>query len=278
LVKPGIVRGNAVSTIAGFFLASSLEKTFKPDLLLGVLVGSSLVIACGCVINNLLDRGIDARMDRTKKRALVTKEISVRSAIFFASLLGLVGFLTLAMFVNATTVYVGALGLFFYLVPYSYFKRRSSFGTVVGSVSGSTPIVAGYTAIAGVVDAGGVLLFLCMAAWQMPHFYSIALYRRKDYANARIPVLPVEKGVVITKFYVRAYIIAFAFSCVLLTLLGYTGYAFAAIMLVIAAWWLLRGKDLDGQSSEKWGKRMFLSSLLVLLLFCTAVSVGALLP
>lgn len=217
-------------------------------------------------------------MARTKKRASVTNQVSIQAALVYAALLGLVGFCVLAFFVNATTVYVGALGLFFYLGPYSYFKRRAPLGTIVGSVSGATPIVAGYTAVTGSIDAGAILLFLCMAMWQMPHFYAIALFRQKDYAAAKIPVLPVVRGTDTTKLYIRAFIIGFAFCCALLTLTGYTGYMFAAVMVLLCAWWLVRGLDKPKQTSEQWGKRMFLSSLLALLLFCASVSVGGLLP
>jgi heme o synthase len=258
-------------------LASALDQKFQGSKLLAVLVGSSLIIACGCVINNFIDRKIDIKMKRTSKRALVTKTITSRAALLFATVLGVLGFVTLLLFVNNITAVVGLVGLFFYLVPYSYFKRKSPIGTIVGSVSGATPIVAGYTAVTGSVDAGALLLFICMACWQMPHFYAIAMYRMKDYAAAGVPVLPVVKGGALTRIYIYMFIIAFVFSCCLLTLLGYTGYSFAGIMLLVCVWWVLRGLR-SKKPDETWGKQMFLTSLVVLLVFCASVSVGGLLP
>src|SRR6185295_7923909 len=89
LTKPGIIYGNAITTIAGFFMAS--KGHINLPLLLGTLIGISFIIACGCVLNNIMDRGIDARMERTKNRSLVIGQITTRSAIIYAIILGFIG-------------------------------------------------------------------------------------------------------------------------------------------------------------------------------------------
>src|SRR6185436_483757 len=90
LTKPGIIYGNSLSVIAGFFLGS--KGIFEPLLFIATLVGISLVIASGCVVNNYIDRDLDKKMERTRKRALVKKTISVRDAFIFAALLAFFGF------------------------------------------------------------------------------------------------------------------------------------------------------------------------------------------
>jgi protoheme IX farnesyltransferase len=238
-----------------------------------------LVIACGCVVNNYIDRGIDAHMKRTQKRPSVTGLIPLRNAVIYAMILGGLGFAALDLFTNPVTALLGVLGLFFYLVMYSIWKRKSVWGTVVGSVSGATPLTAGYTAVTGRLDAGAVILFLIMVMWQMPHFYAIAMFRLKDYKAAGIPVLPAKRGTYHTKLQILAYVAAFTVSASLLTLYGYTGYIFLVSMAVLGIIWFWKGvTGFKAISDVAWGRNMFGFSLLVLLSLSVLVSIGALLP
>jgi heme o synthase len=277
LTKPGIIYGNLLSATAGFLLAS--RGSVKPGLLIAALLGTSLVIACGCVLNNYMDRHIDAKMARTKKRALVSGQVSASAAIVYGIILGVLGFCVLGRYTNALTVAVGAVGLFFYLVVYGLAKRRSTLGTVVGSVSGATPPLAGYVAVTGELDTAAVLLFLILACWQMPHFYAIAMFRAKDYAAAGVPVLPVKKSMRLTKIYILLYIAAFMLAAGLLTFFGYTGYVYLGIIAILGLFWFLKGlQGFRSQPHEAWGRKMFLCSLLVLLGLCFILSVDAFLP
>ena len=112
LTKPGIIYGNAITATAGFFLASQGQIDWQ--LLLAALVGLSLIIASGCVFNNLFDRDIDSRMERTKNRALAKGSISKQSAIIYAITLGLVGTLVLMNYTNFLTTLVALTRLFIY--------------------------------------------------------------------------------------------------------------------------------------------------------------------
>lgn len=273
LTKPGIIRGNIMNATGGFLLASS--RSINLGLLIVALAGIAFVIACGCVLNNILDRGIDAKMKRTHKRALVTGEISVTNALYFAAVLGLAGFALLAAFTNTLTVVLGLVALIMYVAVYGYFKRRSPLGTLVGTIPGALPPVAAYTAVTGQLDKGAWLIFLILATWQMAHFYSIAIYRQKDYKNAGIPVLPVVKGTYRTKLSVIAYILAFTAACALLTVYGYTGYTYLVVMVGLGAAWLTLGLRKYRQASDiAWGKSMFFFSLTVILSLAIMLSVG----
>ncbi len=277
LTKPGIIYGNAITAAAGFFLASRGAINFL--LFIATLLGTSAVIAAACVYNNYLDRGIDAKMERTKKRALVQGAIKDRSALVYASILMVFGFGILMIYTNLLTVYVGVTGIVFYVVVYGLAKRKTIYGTEIGSVSGSMPIVAGYTAVTGRFDLTAILLFLVLTFWQMPHFYAIAMYRAKDYAAAKLPVLPVIKGMRQTKIRMIAYIVAFGLAAMSLTLLGHTGYIYLALIVVTTTAWLWRGiagfKIMD---DVKWARRMFGFSLVVLLVFSLAISFDRFLP
>lgn len=277
LTKPGIIYGNLLSATAGFLLAA--RGDINLGLLVAALLGTSLVIACGCVLNNYIDRHIDAKMTRTKKRALVSGQISGSAAIVYGIVLGVLGFSVLSALTNALTVVVGAVGLFFYLVVYGLAKRRSTLGTVIGSVSGATPPAAGYVAVTGEFDAAAGLLFLILACWQMPHFYAIAMFRAEEYAAAGLPVLPVKKGFRLTKIYIMLYIAAFMVAASLLTFLSYTGFVYLAVVTILGCAWFLKGlQGFRGQPHAVWGRKMFLFSLLVLLGLCFILSVDAFLP
>jgi protoheme IX farnesyltransferase len=264
--------------MAGFCLGASLLGHFSATHFLGMLIGSSLVIACGCAINNYIDRRLDAKMSRTKKRALVTGEIGVRAAITYGALLGLVGFVLLWAFTNTLTLVIGATGLFFYLVMYGVFKRRSPWGTIVGSVSGATPIAAGYTAASGHFDAAALILFTSMVLWQMPHFYGIAMYRFEDYKRAGLPVLPVARGMRRAKLSIIGYVIAFTAVSTMLTSAGYTHFVYLLVMVLIGLTWLYKGFKFFGAPDDIFGRKMFLFSLIVLLVFSAMTAIGSLLP
>lgn len=273
LTKPGIIRGNIIVALSGFLLASNGSINFR--LLAALLVGTSLIIACGCVVNNYIDKDIDIQMSRTKQRALVSGTISNRNALIFGAFLGIAGIYLLAVYVNYLTLAVGLVGLFFYLVMYSIFKRKNVYGTLVGSVSGATPPVAGYTAVTNQVDITAGLLFLVLVFWQMPHFYAIAIYRLKDYRKAGIPVLPAVKGLQTTKKHIIAYIVAFGFASVALFYFGNTGFVYLVMILTITLYWFYKGlREFNSVDSNKWAHRMFGISLIVLLVFSIFTSIS----
>lgn len=247
--------------------------------LLITLVATSLVIASGCVFNNYLDRAIDAKMARTQKRALVTGEIKPTHALIFGSILGLIGFGLLAAYTNWVTILVGAIGIIDYVIIYGWTKRRSPAGTLVGSICGATSIVAGYTAASGYLDVAAVILFAIMAVWQMPHFYAISIYRLKEYKAAGIPVLSVVKGVAATKQRIIGYLLIFIVGSTALWWLGYATLIYGIIMGVAGLWWFFvawhgrRAKD-----SDRWAKKVFGSSLLVLMVFSLCLVLNPWLP
>jgi heme o synthase len=277
LTKPGIIRGNLIAVVASFLLAA--DGTIDWWLLGATTAGVALTIAAACVFNNYLDRTIDQRMTRTQDRALATHRISGRAAITYGILLGITGIGVLAWQVNLLTAMLGVVAVVLYVWVYGYYKRRSTLGTVVGSIPGALPPVAGYVAVTGSIDLAAGLLFLIMALWQMPHFYAIAMYRSKEYSQAALPVLPVVKGVRLTQKYILAYVVAFTLLGLLLSLLGYAGVTFAVILGLLGAYWFTYGvRGFHTANTDRWAKAMFGISLLVMLTYNTALALNAWLP
>ncbi len=244
-----------------------------------MLVGLSLVIASGCICNNYLDRGIDQKMARTRNRALVTGIIGVRNALLFAAICGTLGTVILVLYTNLLTAGLAAFGWVAYVIIYGIAKRRSVHGTVIGSISGAIPPVVGYLAASGRLDLGALLLFIIMVSWQMPHFYAIAMYRRADYAAANIPVLPLHSGIRATKIQILAYILAFIVTSAALTIFGYAGYIYLGVSLIIGGYWLWHGlqgyRPADEATDNRWARKMFGISLLVILLWAAAIAVDS---
>ena len=270
VTKPGIIFGNLISVAGGFFLAA--KGSVDLSLFLATVVGLSLIVASGCALNNCIDRDIDRKMERTKNRVTVTGAMSTKAAFTHGIVLGLIGFGMLYYWTNLVALGFAAFGFFIYVVIYSlYMKRKSVYGTLVGSFSGAVPPVVGYCAVTGNFDIGAAILLIMFSLWQMPHSYAIAIFRFKDYEAANIPVLPVAQGINKAKHHIVIYIVAFALATVMLALSGYVGYGYLVVACATSLWWL--GKALSGYKSSTddrlWARKVFVVSIVTI----TALSV-----
>lgn len=265
LTKPGIVMGNLVSTVGGFFLAA--HWAMNPVLLLAAVLGVALVVASGCVFNNVIDRDIDAKMRRTRNRVLVRGAVTPLAALGFGCFLGVAGIATLAVAVNPLSAWLGVAGLAVYVGLYTlYMKRHSTLGTLVGSLSGAMPPVIGYCAVTGHFDACAALLLVIFCLWQMPHSYAIAIFHLDDYTAANIAVLPVRAGVAVTKRHAVLYLFAFVAAAMSLPLFGYAGRLYAVVVGAVCLYWVYVA--LAGYSDadvKAWARRMFICSIIAVM-------------
>ncbi len=266
LTKPGIIMGNLITTAGGFALAC--KAGFSILLFLEMLVGLGCVIASACICNNYIDRYADQKMARTKNRGFAKGTVSPFKALLLAIALGVSGVTILAIFTNLLATLTAIAGFFIYVVVYSYVKYFSDCATLLGSISGAIPPVVGYVTVSNKLDLGALLLFSILVLWQMPHFYSIALYRYDDYVAASIPVLPITKGAHATKVQMVAYIVAFMGAVGMLTVLGYTGYAYLVVATLLGGSWLaLSFKGFKAKDDKKWARKMFALSLFAIVGF-----------
>ncbi|HEX5394881.1 MAG TPA: protoheme IX farnesyltransferase, partial [Candidatus Saccharimonadales bacterium] len=161
-----------MTAVAGFLFASRWHIDWL--LFASLLIGVTFVIASACVMNNLLDRRLDKKMSRTRNRALPAGKVSPAAGLVFGLLLGAAGFWALS-FTNALTMAIIAVGYIGYVVAYGWSKRHTVYSTLIGTVPGGASLVAGYTAVTGSLDRAAAILFVIMLAWQMVHFYAIAV-------------------------------------------------------------------------------------------------------
>jgi protoheme IX farnesyltransferase len=267
LVKPGLVYGNIFTTLGGFFFASRGHIVW--GLLVAVVMGTGLVIGSACVFNNYYDRNIDRKMNRTKHRAIVEGLVSKMDAMVYGSVLGLIGLALLILFTHLHTVLVGLVGFLVYVFWYTRVKHTSMYSTLIGTIPGATPILAGYVAVSNRFDTIALLLFLILVFWQMVHFYSIGIYRYGEYKAAEIPILPVVRGIPVAKRHILFYLIGFIAATVFLGVVGGIGALYLIVVSLLGLNWIrIYMKGFAHHVDEtKWAKKMFLYSLVVLMSF-----------
>lgn len=273
VTKPGIIFGNLVSVIGGFFLAS--KGSLDLPLFLATITGVSLVIASGCAFNNYIDQDIDRIMERTKNRVLVQGLISPKVTLVYATLLGLVGVALLDIVANRLAALLAVMGFVVYVGLYSlWLKRKSVYGTLIGSLSGAAPPVIGYCAVSNQFDMAALILLLIFSLWQMPHSYAIAIFRFKDYQSASIPVLPVKYGISVTKNHIFRYILAFAVATLMLTLSGYAGYSYFIVATLISVSWLAMAQaGFKTTNDQVWAKKLFMFSIIAITTLSVMMSI-----
>lgn len=273
-IKIGIIQSNLIPMFAGLTLAMytyQIRLHEKIPEILFALIGSIFVMGAAGAFNNLYDRDIDSIMERTKNRPTVTGEIKPKTVLWLGISMSIFGIAALAL-TTPLAAFLGFLGLFFYIVPYTMWsKRRTIYNTEVGSISGAMPPLIGWSAIYPDITHPAILgLFVILIIWQMPHFYAIAIRKHDEYKAAKVPMLPVVKGVKRTFIQTNIYLIILI---VVSFLFGSLSLGLVLVALLLSVLWLMLSifgyKKMD---SEKWAKSMFIYSLLhMTILFSTVI-------
>lgn len=188
LTKPRIALMALATVVVGAFLASAGSP--EPRLLAHVLLGVGLVAGGASALNQLLERDVDARMQRTRNRPLPAGRLNPAEVGWFGAVLGIAGVVYLALAVNVLTSLLAAFTLCTYAFLYTPLKRKTTLNTVVGAVPGALPPVLGWTAVRGTLDIEAWSLFAIVFLWQFPHFLAIAWIYRDDYTQAGLKMLP----------------------------------------------------------------------------------------
>ena len=204
LCKPRVVALMLLTSIVGMCLATPHLVPLRT--LLWANLGIGLVAGAAAACNHLVDRHIDAMMGRTERRPLPSGRITASNAIIFALSLCILGTFILLYFVNTLTATLTLLTLVGYAGVYTlYLKRATPQNIVIGGAAGAAPPLLGWTAVTGHINPYALLLVLIIFIWTPPHFWSLAIHRYKDYARAKIPMLPVTHGIKATKLHIFLY-------------------------------------------------------------------------
>jgi protoheme IX farnesyltransferase len=189
LTKPRIIELLLVTTVPVMFVA----ERGVPDLglVVATVLGGSLAAGGANAVNMVVDRDIDALMERTRNRPLVTGELTPRSALVFAVGLEVAAFVLLWTAVNLLSAVLAVAACLFYVFVYTlWLKRTSSQNIVIGGAAGAVPTLIGWTAVTGELAWAPVVLFGVIFFWTPPHFWALAIRYREDYSAASVPMLP----------------------------------------------------------------------------------------
>lgn len=270
VTKLGITVSNMITVFTGFWLGTKTMAGLPHGGSLDVvklfftIIGSALVIMSATSLNNYIDRDLDQRMARTKGRPSATGSLTPRKVLIFGIMLGVVGTLALAVFVNALTAALGLSGLFVYVVIYTmWLKRTSSLSTVIGGLSGAVPPLMGYAAATGILDLKAWILFAFMMLWQPPHTWALAIRRVEDYRAAGVPLLPVIRGFEATKRQSLRFVAALVPVSFLLYGIGTVGISYLIAAVVLGIGYLyLSVEAFFAKDDLQWAKKSFRYSLI----------------
>ena len=272
LTKPRVVALLVFCAVIGMFLAVPGIPPWRA-LVFGTL-GIWLASGSAAAFNHLIDERIDKLMVRTARRPLATGNLKPRQVLVFAIVLGIVSMLVLALLVNGLTAWLTFAGLIGYALVYTaYLKRATPQNIVIGGASGAMPPALGWAAATGAVPADAWILVLIIFVWTPPHFWALALYRRQDYVNSGLPMLPITHGEKYTRLQILLYsVVLFAVS-----LLPFahrmSGYVYLISAVVLSGIFLGYAIKLWRHYSDALSRSMFRYSIIYLSLLFAALLV-----
>ncbi|QCI26087.1 heme o synthase [Buchnera aphidicola] len=237
LIKPRIILVNLIAVIGSFFFA--VKKKFSFIFLLCVLLGTAMMIASGCIFNNIIDISIDHKMFRTKDRILIHKKHFIIYAKIVACLLFLLSIVTFVFFVNILSAFLATIGFIFYVIIYTYMKRISIYDIITGSIAGAMPPLIGYCSVTNYIDFKAILLFFLYFIWQIPHSYTIFIIHHNDYKIAKIPTIVIKNGKITTLKNIFYYIMIFMVVILFFYILNYINIVYFILFFISSLFWMI---------------------------------------
>ena len=270
LTKPRVVLLMLLCALVGMYVATPGLPPMQP-VLLGLL-GIALVASSAAAVNHIADAKIDLRMARTRNRPVAMGRVGPVAGSVFAAVLGIAGMLVLMVWVNPLTAWLNLASWIGYGLVYTlYLKRATSQNIVIGGLFGAAPPLFGWTAVTNSLELGGIVLVLIIFVWTPPHFWALALDRRKDYENVDVPMLPITHGDAYTRRQILYYTIALCVVSLLPSVIGMSGLAYLAGAVVLGGVFLfyavavLRGDARAPKATFRYSI-VYLTALFVMLL------------
>jgi protoheme IX farnesyltransferase len=272
LAKPRVVSLIVFVAVIGMFLAT--PGLPPPGLVFVATLGIALVAGAAAAINCLVEQKIDGIMARTRGRPLPRGELTSAQTLAFASLVGGAGIWLLYAFVNPLTMWLTLATFVGYAIVYTVLlKPATPQNIVIGGASGAMPPVLGWAAIRNDVPPEALILFLIIFAWTPPHFWSLALYRMRDYERAGLPMLPVTHGPTYTRLMIVLYT-AILFAVSLLPFaIRMSGFVYLAAAIVLGGVFLYRAFCLWRNYSDRLARSTFKYSIAYLAALFSALLV-----
>lgn len=265
LTKPRVVSLIVFTAVIGMFLA--VPGAVPIDILFLATLGIALVAGAAAALNCLVEQKFDAVMARTRGRPLPQGKVSVPETLFFLGLIGGLGLFILHQWINPLTMWL-TLGTFVgYAIIYTVIlKPLTPQNIVIGGASGAMPPVLGWAAVTGQISPDALLLFLIIFAWTPPHFWALALYRKHEYAQIGMPMLPVTHGDKFTRLHVLLYTLILCVVTVLPYISQMSGLIYLIGALVLDAIFLYYALQIYLKYSDQLARTTFRYSIIYLAL------------
>ena len=275
LTKPRIIELLLITTVPTMVLAAG--RWPSTWLVVWTVVGGALAAGGANALNMYVDRDIDALMERTRHRPLVTGMVSPRAAVVFAVLLEIAAFVVLYLSSNLLTAVLALSATAFYIGIYTlWLKRTSRQNIVIGGAAGAVPVLVGWAAVTGRLDWAPVVLFLFIFFWTPPHFWALAIRHVDDYRAASVPMLPVVVSLSRTVRTMGVYTLVVCATSVVLIPIADMGviYTVSAVLLGIA--FIVVTFRLGDQPTPAAAMRVFSYSISYVTLIGAAITVDVL--
>jgi protoheme IX farnesyltransferase len=272
LTKPRVVQLIVFCAVIGMLLAVPGLPDWR--LALAATLGIWLVASAAAAFNCLVERHIDARMQRTAWRPTAKGELTQAQALAFSAVLCTAGSALLYLLVNPLTMWLTFATFVGYAVIYTVvLKPLTPQNIVIGGASGAMPPVLGWAAMTGEVGAEALILFLIIFLWTPPHFWALALYRVEDYRKAGLPMLPVTHGPEFTQLQVLLYTLVLFAATLLPFVAGMSGWVYLVGAIILGSMFCLHAWRLWRNYSDAQARKTFRFSILHLALLFAALLV-----
>lgn len=241
ITKAGLAISVVFSSIAGFLLGVADFQALQWVVLLKLAVGGYCMVGASNAYNQVIEKDLDALMDRTKNRPVPAGRMAPNVALVIASILTIIG-IVLLYSINPKSAMFGAISIFLYTSIYTPLKTITSLSVFVGAFPGAIPFMLGWVAATGNFGIEAGTLFLIQFFWQFPHFWAIGWFLFEDYEKAGFFMLPTGKKDRGTALQIILYTVWLIIAS-LLPCLGYTGQLFispiAAVLVFLLGLWML---------------------------------------
>jgi len=232
LTKPRIIELLLITTVPTMFVAARHVPSLR--LMVMTVAGGALAAGGANAMNMVYDRDIDAQMERTKSRPLVTGAITPRAATIFAVTLEAAAFALLWSAVNPLSAVLALSATAFYMGVYTmWLKRSSPQNIVIGGAAGAVPVLVGWSAVTGRLGLAPLVMFGIIFLWTPPHFWALAVRYRDDYARAKVPMLPSVAGLRTVTHRITAYVVAVWLLSLVLAPVAHLNLAYGAVAFVL---------------------------------------------
>lgn len=260
LTKPRIIELLLVTTIPTMVLAERGWPTI--GLMIATFCGGALAAGGANAINMIIDRDIDALMERTKSRPLVTGAVTPTRAVVFAVVLEVVAFVVLAVFANLLAAVLALSATVFYVVVYTlWLKRTSRQNIVIGGAAGAAPVLVGWAAVTNDLSWAPMVLFALIFLWTPPHFWALAIRHREDYRAAGVPMLPVVTPIRETIAAMVRYTVLLVGTSLLMVPVGDLGLIYGITALVFGVAFVIGTVRLGADPTTAKSMRLFSFSI-----------------